>query len=213
MLLTIISNKQFQLQPDVEQNLKPKFSLEDEFDDNSRVIEANEILLNPSVGVVGDDRKNRKRNVEKANEISGDEVIATVVELTNLTNSTNMTSTTEILATTDATTASGTSTTEESTTSISTTTDVPLETTTDGHFKPIGYYYGNSAFGNIDAIYFTTTNPVQEPSTLSTTNQPNLIHDRSDSSSFSPSVQYEYQNYRYNVDDHFIPIVGQKQIF
>lgn len=105
----------------------------------------------------------------------------------------------------------------------------------DTNFEPAsGYYYGGQPNPNADFIYFTTTaTPPNEnggsvqtqtvqtvPDSSSANKTPDLIHhsdtpfDRNDvTGMFKPSIQYEYKNYRYDVDEHFVPIVGLKQIF
>lgn len=214
---------------------KPKFSVESDLHPDSRTIDANEILLNPDIEIVRDDRKTRKRDIDKP---KGDEIEATVVEITNPSNETATTESTvvnpsinasneheAIVSTTteqDITTSIAPSTDSSTVSTIETTTisnePIPIKTSTSAsNFQPAyGYFYGNSANENADYIYFTTTDSIEQIPTSSDSSIPSkskLIRDRHDSGSFNPSVQYEYQNYRYKVDDHFIPIVGQKQIF
>lgn len=84
--------------------------------------------------------------------------------------------------------------------------------------EPIILYYGGQPNANANTIYITTTEAsAATDASQSSISNPNSIEndvvDRTDFSEFRPSVQYEYRNYRYDVDNHFIPIVGHKQIF
>lgn len=87
-----------------------------------------------------------------------------------------------------------------------TTTVLPTSATTtteiiDGD-KDSGYYYGGHPLPNAELIFITTTDgPSSEKATAS------------ESAKFQPSIQYEFTNYRYDPDRHFVPIVGTRQIY
>lgn len=86
-----------------------------------------------------------------------------------------------------------------------------------------GFYFGGQPNPDADFTYFTTTESSQGESVtteLSSSEKPKetpeLIHNSDVSASsrnFKPSIRYEYKNYRYDVDEHFVPIVGLKQVF
>lgn len=187
-----------------------------------------------------DDRKTRKRNIDPKLKTTDDEFDAFVMEITD---PSDVITTTEPIQATDASTEMDTSTMAAATTitstSVTDTTETPIETTTaeqvhttpaqlanviatvptligaDMAFKPMfdHFYYGGTPNENANFIHLTTSNPLEivEASTTHTNTSP--LHRPTSSSRFRPSVQYKYQNYRYPVDDHFIPIVGLKQIF
>lgn len=102
---------------------------------------------------------------------------------------------------------------------ITTVTEQTGTTFSQIEFQPIyAFYYGGQPNEVANQIHITTANPVQSTETTeATTSKPKLIHNsidnRSDRSEFKPSIQYEYKNYRFDVDEHFVPIVGPQQIF
>lgn len=188
------------------------------------------------------ERKTHKRDIKiehyrkRAQKVENDyEVPAKVMEITesNITIPSEAKNKTEAITVVNATNTA-TSTTEkmfeiETTTSpdqqlINTTSDnnveALIEPEIDYEFQPIyTFYYGGEPNENADTIFITTTD---QPSTenvisSSSSSSPSLIHnsldERNDLNDFKPSIQYEYKNYRYDVDEHFIPIVGEKQIF
>lgn len=69
-----------------------------------------------------------------------------------------------------------------------------------------GEYYGGTPLDNADFIYITTTDG-PTPLAISATGSYNIQN------AFRASVPYEFANYRYDPDQHFVPIVGNKQIF
>lgn len=199
---------------------KPKFDIDaDELSYPSKTTDKNVSFLNLNVR---DDRKNRKRDIEQKNQTE-DEVVATVVEITttesaadttaNPTSELAVDSTTETIATNAPTTS------ETITQTISTTTPSTTEATSsaatsgvDSGFQPIlNFYYGGTPNENANFIYFTTAEP--DLDLAPPTDNSNTPNDRNDLGEFKPSVQYEYRNYRYDTDSHFVPIVGNKQIF
>lgn len=95
-----------------------------------------------------------------------------------------------------------------------TTTELPLP---DFEFKPIyTFYYGGQPNDIADQIYLTTSDAEQstESMPLASTSSPKLLHNSNENrNEFKPSIQYEYKNYRFNIDEHFVPIVGTQQIF
>lgn len=177
---------------------------------------------------VRDDRKSHKRDIVHKTKID-DEVVATVVEIIDET--TTVTPTSESIADT-TTEPSESSTTEmapekmETTTPTipsSTSTELPSSTTdtsaasivdpsstVDSGFHPINYYYGGTPNENANYIYFTTPEPLQQFELP--TQSPDTISERYDWGDFQPSVQYEYRNYRFIPDNHFVPVVGKKPI-
>lgn len=184
-------------------------------DDGVKKIEKNVGLLNLNVH---DDRKTHKRDIEHKTK-TDDEVVATVVEITDadIDDTTTVASTSEPIV--DSTTQI-IETTEKTTETLESTTPSPATSTTqqtnsqlvNPGFQPIlNYYYGGTPNENANYIYLTTSAPNEE--ITASTENPNKFYDRNDFGEFKPSVQYEYRNYRYNTDSHFIPIVGTKQIF
>lgn len=180
---------------------------------------------------VRDDRKTHKRDIVHKNHTE-DEVVATVMEVTDAVPTTDSTTATQSgMDTTTATeipdsttipTESTTSTVPE-TASTSSTTTTTTDTTTsstgqtsppiDSGFHPIlSFYYGGNPNENANSIFFTTIEP--EQNSPPPTEMPNFqTNDRNDVGDFKPSIQYTYRNYRYDTDPHFVPIVGTKQIF
>lgn len=110
-------------------------------------------------------------------------------------------------------------TTIDSTEATPVTTQMPSEKPMIVSFKPIAFYYGGQPNSIADTIYFTTIDPPNEQTTNDNdgTQAPNLFHgtaeNQDDNGKFKPSIQYEFKNYRFDVDEHFIPIIGPKQIF
>lgn len=205
---------------------KPKFDLdEDDYDTNTNTIDEEDSQYS---GVAldnrKDNRKTHKRNINAKNR-TNDEVEATVMELIDgkepATTSEAVTSTesmpdqtTENIESTIVPDNNGAETSMETTTVqiIPSTSEnilptLPTDVEITHGFEPIvHYYYGGTPNNNIDHIYLTTS----QPEISTSASQPS---DRVDSIDFKPSIQYEYRNYRYDVDNHFIPIVGEKQIF
>lgn len=185
-----------------------------------------------------DDRKTHKRDIAHKNQTE-DEVVATVVELIatepSQTDTTTDASTSEssVDPTTVSTSSNAPETTETSTQPLPPTTVAPpppaATTTTpattteatsasisvvDPGFQPIlDFYYGGTPNENANFIYFTTSKPADDLQPPTEIPNPSSANDRSDKNDFKPSIQYEYQNYRYDTDTHFVPIVGTKQIF
>lgn len=175
-------------------------------------------LSDKNVSVLNDDRKTHKRDIEHKNKTQ-DEVVATVVEIIITEPSETTTATTEpgidSTTTTESTNTNAMETIETTTQTVPETTSSTTESTSaqisviDNGFQPIlDFYYGGTPNENANFIYLTTSKP-----DLSPTDSPDTSNDRSDSSIFKPSIQYEYRNYRYDTDSHFVPIVGTKQIF
>lgn len=194
---------------------KPKFN----FDENDLDSTSNNEQERKKSNIRGDTRKSHKRDIEQKNQTEN-EIAATVVEITDvdIVDTTTVASITEPLV--DSTTKTETpdlqtttvETTETTTQPIPTVPIVPIpSTTTETNAAIVGFYYGGSPNENADYIYFTTSQPTQN--LAPPTENPNVAKDRSDFRDFRPSIQYEYRNYRYNTDPHFIPIVGTKQIF
>lgn len=158
-----------------------------------------------------DDRKTHKRDIEHKKQ-SDDEIEAEVVEITDSTP--HITSTNEPIDTTTEILDPTTTAMAESTTAAA-----PLQTTqqtpaaiVDPGFQPIlDFYYGGTPNENANFIYFTT--PLATPETTTQSTDPNTLKKRSDFGQFQPSIRYEYRNYRFNTDNHFIPVVGTQQIF
>lgn len=173
---------------------------------------------------VRDDRKTHKRDIVHKTK-TDDEVVATVMEIIDET-TTAIATTSEPVIDTTTTTAESTEppTTEkipekiESTTSTATvpssTTEPTLATVVDSGFQALNFYYGGTPNEHANYIYFTTPPPepfVQEFELA--TESPNTINERYDWGEFRPSIQYEYRNYRFIPNNHFVPVVGKKQIF
>lgn len=176
------------------------------------------------------DRKTRKRNIDSKRKTNDDEIEAFVMEITDPSDDTTTTEPTvipstdpitEIIAATSTPAATDTieilndSTTKQSETMpvelSSVLATMPTNIGVDNGFKPIsGFYYGGTPNENANSIYLTTSRPLEIAETVPKADAPSHS---ADSNRFRPSVQYEYQNYRYPVDPHFIPIVGLKQIF
>lgn len=176
---------------------------------------------------VRDDRKTHKRDIVHKTK-TDDEVVATVMEITDDIKTTTVCPTSE--PATDSTTAAATTepselaTTEKTTENIeattpasppastipSSTTEAPFASAVDPGFQPIGVYYGGTPNDNANYIYFTTPAPSQEIE--SPTQSPNSISERYDWGAFRPSLQYEYRNYRFIPDNHFVPVIGTNQI-
>lgn len=200
-----------------------KASVSSDLDDKPKLIaDTNQSKLSDkNVSVLNDDRKTHKRDIEHKNKTE-DEVVATVVEIiitepSETTTATSPTTTEPGIdsTTTESTNTIATETTETTTQTVPETTSSTTESTSaqisviDNGFQPIlDFYYGGTPNENANFIYLTTSKP-----DLSPTDSPNTSNDRSDSSIFKPSIQYEYRNYRYDTDSHFVPIVGTKQIF
>lgn len=186
----------------------------------------------PTVGVfnsnVRDDRKTYKRDIEHKNQMDGEAITATVVEITEMTSTTTSapagestiratTENPEMQTTTVATTAATTTATSipitirpTSTTTLPPTTEV--STAENSELQPISSaYYGGAPNVYANLVYFTTSEPVQNLE--SPTENPHTASDRSDFSKFRPSIRYDYQNYRYDTDNHFLPIVGAEHFF
>lgn len=171
-----------------------------------------------------DDRKTHKRDIVHKNHTE-DEVVATVMEITESVPTANSTTATESgMETTTATETEIPNSTEGtvSTSTVSETeapspTPTPTTNTTSGPtpspIDPIlSFYYGGNPNENAGSIYFTTIEPNQN--LAPPTEKPNVqANDRNDNGVFKPSIQYTYRNYRYDTDPHFVPIVGTKQIF
>lgn len=179
---------------------------------------------------VRDDRKTHKRDIVHKNTKTDDEVVATVMEITDDIKTTTVCPTSESV--TDSTTATPTptepselATTEKTTENIeattssppqtpssvpSSTTEAPFASAVDPGFQPIGFYYGGTPNDNANYIYFTTPAPLQEIE--SPTENSNTINERYDLGAFRPSLQYEYRNYRFIPDNHFVPVIGTNKI-
>lgn len=213
--------------------------LNDQWDGQS--IDGQTAEPDPNVSVfnlnVRDDRKTHKRDIEHKNQTDGEAVVATVVEITEMAAATTPTSTSSTTTASISAIDSLVQTTTEipemqTVAAISTTTPAastpsaptptssppppPISTTEiaqgQSGFQPIvNVYYGGTPNDNANFIYFTTSEPSEnlEPPT----EKPETASDRNDLGKFRPSIQYEYRNYRYNTDNHFVPIVGAKQIF
>lgn len=188
-----------------------------------------------------DDRKTRKRNIDPKLKTVDDEFDAFVMEITDPSDEVTPTEPMQTTDATTETVASTMETATATTISpvIGTdSTESPIESSTAAHahttpaqlanvmatmptligadvgFKPmLDFYYGGTPNEHANSIYLTTSKPLEiaDTSTPHTNTAP--LHRPTSSNRFRPSVQYEYQNYRYRVDDHFIPIVGLKQIF
>lgn len=158
--------------------------------------------LSNLVAKVNKDRRSHKRNT--MNQRS-DEIIASVVEVTE----NNGEMSTEATQSTDATTTDSTD--LSSYESTTTGPDVPVVSSTTqpivGIEPSMIYYTGGSPNANANYIYITTMYPEQ------LSNDADNSISRKESNEFKPSIQYDYQNYPYDVDTHFIPIVGIKKIF
>lgn len=199
------------------------------------------IVGKEDMNVVGEiDRKTHKRDIHEHRwhyERDDREVTATVEEITKPLPTTEAVETTtaqtEIITgsttivpetatvTTDTTigTTIGTTTTTFGTTET-TTESPPLFLPPTFEFTPTHtFYYGGQPNENANQIYITTSDPEQSTETMPSIvrSSPILFHNsienRSDQNEFRPSVQYEYRNYRFDVDEHFVPIVGPQQIF
>lgn len=217
---------------------KPKFDLvtNNELNDqwNDQPNEDQTVEPDPNVSVfhlnVRDDRKTR--DIENKNQTDTEAIVASVVEITTQKSASEMAATMAstttsaspseslVQSTTAATAATSTASTalpipvtSTSTPTPPTTTSTEIASTTQsGQFQPIlNIYYGGAPNEYADYVYFTTSEPAQnlEPST----ENPQMASDRNDINKFRPSIQYEYRNYRYDTDNHFVPIVGTKQIF
>lgn len=202
---------------------KPKFdSNEDDYDTDTNNIDENSQYLGETSDGKKDNRKTHKRNINAKNR-TDDEVEASVMELIEGNEQTTLSEastesmldqTTENVELSTVPDNNGAETSMETTTVqiIPSTSEnilptIPTDVDINHAFQPIvNYYYGGMPNNNIDQIYLTTSQPE-----VSNTVDPSP--DRVDSIDFKPSIQYEYRNYRYNVDDHFIPIVGKKQVF
>lgn len=202
---------------------KPKFD-SDDYDTDTNNIDENSQYFEVKSDGKKDNRKTHKRNINAKNR-TDDEVEATVMELIE---GNEQTTISEEGASTESMLDQTTENVESSTVPDNNGSESSMETTTvqiipstsenilptiptdmdiDHAFQPVvNYYYGGMPNSNIDQIYLTTSQPE-----ISNTVDPSS--DRDDSIDFKPSIQYEYRNYRYNVDDHFIPIVGKKQVF
>lgn len=171
-----------------------------------------------------DIRKTHKRDID--HKTKTDEVVATVLEITDVdideTSTIASTSQPVVDSTTqpsEAEVATANETNEkemETTTALAPSSTMQTTTTTtsdiDPGFQPIlGYYYGGTPNQNANNIYFTTTSPLEE--LASPKDDAITVLDRNDYGDFKPSIQYEYHNYRFNSDSHFVPIIGTKQIF
>lgn len=213
--------------------------LNDQWDDQSNDGQTGE--PDPNVSVfnlnVRDDRKTHKRDIEQKNQTDVEAVVATVVEITEMAAATTpsaattaaptsaigslVQTTTEIpemqtvaVPATTTTTAANTSSTPTSPpppTSTSTTSTTESAQGQSGFQPLLNVYYGGAPNDYANLVYFTTSEPAEnlEPPT----EKPQMASDRNDHGKFRPSIQYEYRNYRYDTDSHFVPIVGAKQIF
>lgn len=169
------------------------------------------------------DGKTRKRDIQEyrlADDRDDREIPAEVVEIIGPSKMTeNVTQ--AITTTTNSEVITGSTTTQPE---LSTTTETTVTArTSDFPFKPIHtYYYGDQPYENANQIYFTTTDSTQTTETIqtampsTTTSSPNLFHNttenRSVRNAFKPSIQYEFKDSRFDIDEHFVPIVGPKQI-
>lgn len=217
--------------------------LNDQWNDQSNDVQTVEPDPNVSVFNlnVRDDRKTHKRDIEHKNQTDIEAVVATVVEITEMAAPTTITTTTATASTaytpaieslvqtateipeTEQTSATAsiaaTTSLPLSVTSTSSTTAPPPSTTSttenspnQSGFKPIlNVYYGGAPNEYANYVYFTTSEPAQNFE--APTEMPQLASDRNDYGKFRPSIQYDYRNYRYDTDNHFVPIVGAKQIF
>lgn len=169
-----------------------------------------------------DNRKTHKRDIE--HKTKTDEVVATVLEITDVDETSTIASTNQPIVDsaaqpTETEVETATETNEKETEILETTTTLAPSTTmqttasiVDPGFQPIiGYYYGGTPNQNANNIYLTTPSPLDE--LAPPPDDANSVLDRYDYGEFKPSIQYEYQNYRYNPDSHFVPIVGTRQIF
>ncbi|XP_055325293.1 uncharacterized protein LOC129579327 [Sitodiplosis mosellana] len=195
---------------------KPKFDIDtnDLLDGSLKKSDKHVGFLNSNVR---DDRKTHKRDIVHKTK-TDDEVVATVMEITeDTTTATTISPTSEPVIDT-TTEPSEPPTTEKTAENIEATTpSIPSSTTemlvtsvVDPGFQPIGFYYGGTPNDNANYIYFTTPQPFQEIELP--TESPNAINERYDWGKFRPSVQYEYRNYRFIPDNHFVPVIGTKQI-
>lgn len=172
--------------------MAPNDTLKIAFSENGNSYEKNVSDFGAKINV---DRRSHKRN---AMNKKSDEIIASVVEVTE----NNKELSTEALdaSTTESTDLSSyeSTTNEADVTIVSSTTQqsVDIEST-------MNYYTGGSPNAEVNNIYITTTLSNDVDNSIS----------RKKSNEFKPSIRYEYKNYPYNVDNHFIPIVGIKQIF
>ncbi|XP_031618372.1 uncharacterized protein LOC116337716 [Contarinia nasturtii] len=196
------------LNPDI--NDRPKL----EGDSNDDGAKKNVGLFNLNIR---DDRKTHKRDIVHKT-ITDNEVVATVVEITDInidkttTATSAATSEPDIYTTTESNESQTTETIESTTSSIpsSSTSENPTASIVDTGFQPIlNFYYGGTP--NANYIYITTAEPIQEPTP--STELPNTINDRYDWGEFKPSIQYEYRNYRFKPDKHFVPVAGTKQVY
>lgn len=208
--------------------------LRSNLDDVDDGIDSANIIADNETNVVRDeiDRKTHKRDILKQylrRNRDDREVPAEVMEISKPMS--NQTTENVIAAettarpetTTEATTMAPQTTTVTETTGTTETSTAFLPPTFE--FKPIyAFYYGGQPNEIANHIYITTSDPVQStestktaatPST--TTASPKLVHNsienRIDRNEFKPSIQYEHKNYRFDVDEHFVPIVGPQQIF
>lgn len=177
----------------------PNDMLKIEFPENESSYRTN---LSNLVAKVNEDRRSHKRNT--MNQRS-EEIIASVVEITE----NNGEMSTEATQSTDATTTDSTDLSSYESTSTGPDVSIVSSTTQSnvGIESSMNYYAGGSPNANANYIYITTMNP--EP----LSNDVDNSISRKESNEFKPSIQYEYQNYPYDVDTHFIPIVGIKKIF
>lgn len=208
--------------------------LNDQWDD--QLNGGHSLELDPNVSVfnlnVRDDRKTHKRDIEHKNQTDGEAVVATVVEITDLAAAATTTmptsttapislvqTTTEIpemqtaAPATTTTTPAAINTPSTSTSPSPSTSTTPTENSpTQSGFQPIlNVYYGGAPNEYANSVYFTTSEPtenLEQP-----TEKPQSASDSNDFGKFRPSIQYEYRNYRYDTDNHFVPIIGAKQIF
>lgn len=175
----------------------PNDVLKFEFADSGNSYDTN--LSSKLVAKVNENRRSHKRN---AMNKKNDEIIASVVEVTE--NNKEMSTEALDASTTDSIDLSS----YESTTNEP---DAPVVSSTaqpNVWIEPtMNYYTGGSPNANANYIYITTMYP--EP--LSSDVDSSIS--RKNTNEFKPSIRYEYKNYQYDVDNHFIPIVGIKQIF
>lgn len=179
------------------------------------------------------DRKTHKRDVNKHNAQDDPEVPAKVMEILK---PMKPIKTTTMITTIEATTTGPTlETPNESATAPATvtTTEVPMEalTTTTTTITPIDmeiepiytFYYGGRPNDIADQIFFTTSESEQTTEAIQTTgppkatSKPELIHDSTPKprvkNAFRPSVQYDgHRTYRFDIDEHFIPMLGPQKL-
>lgn len=180
---------------------KPKNDVdENTLSGSSKKTDTNVGLLNLNAR---DNRKTHKRDIEPKTKT--DEVVATVLEITDVdideTSTIASTSQPIVDSTTQPTeTETGTETNEKETENLETTTTFAQPTTVqttasaiEPGFQPIlGLYYGGTPNQNANNIYLTTTSPLEE--LAPPTDDTNNVLDRYDYGDFKPSIQYEYQN-------------------